>query len=357
MRKENKRYYLSVAMAGLLMIGCGGDEGEGQPGLTDLPVSEQLITTEDGEEIHAMVTEAPPLGYEPNDEYPWVVAEVDVGSTNIKFLEVTIRDEEGRAVKSMLINTLGPADVPSPVDELRNSSDVQLTLAEIYSGLTDHQNTIPDALMAHHVREVAYFDRSETMIEAFRAPIELEPTYPELSESGIVIPEEEQKQQDVLSSRDMVVSGDNNFTPPVPSHEWAAVHIGNRHFCPNTGVCAPTGQIRSYFICTLRTFWDDIRTGVPNVNSCTRNQSGWLRMGVLNLPPSQNSTGAFAAQQFFGPTSTNGAWSSFPPVSVPVNQRFTYDWNIPEQKRMALAVSRQQAFVFARLMTGVVRPL
>lgn len=355
MKKQSSS--LTCMMVGLALFGCGGSDPEGvEPGdIVDLPVSEQLIMTEDGEEIFAMVAEAPPLTYEPTDTDPWVVAEVDVGSTNIKFWQVTIQGDDGSPVKSMLISILGPNDVPSPVDELRNSSEVPLTLAEIYSGLTDHRNVIPDALMDHHFKEVAYFDRSDVMIEAVRVPIELEPAYPTLSESGIVIPDETQKQQDVLSSRDMVVAGDNDFTPSILNHDWVAVHIGNRHFCPNTGVCANTGQIRSYYICTLRTFWDDIKTGIPSAStSCTRNQTGWLRLGVFNLPPSQNSTAAFAAQQFYGP-SINGAWASFPPASAGVNQRFTYDWNVPEAKRMALAVSRQQQLVYARLMSGFAR--
>jgi hypothetical protein len=344
---------------GLALMGCGSENRDDSPQPVEIPVSEQTVTNDDGlEEILANVAEAPPLGYEPDGDNPWLVAEVDIGDVNVKFIEVTIQGDDGRPEKSMMLNTIAPFDQPNPVDELRNSSDVTLTLAEIYLGLMGSSVTVPEALMDYHEREVEFFGRGADMIRAVRVPLDVAPVYPALGSNGRVITDTDKQAQEVLSSKDMNVNGDAAFTPPVLNHKWVAVHIGNRHFCPpEGGVCAENGTIRSHYICTGRTWWDQIVTGTPSSSgSCSLNLPGWVRMATWNFPACIGCNSPYSTQQFFGP-SVNGAWSSFAPTVVSGNQIVTYDWNTPQAKRQALAHSRQQKLVHSRMMTGFNRAL
>jgi hypothetical protein len=257
-----------------------------------------------------------PVGYDPNHpSRPYVIARLEVDEFKYEFVRLyttRVSDGSNAVVASIAMRTLGPVNGPNPALELQNSSDVALTFAEIYTGLTGE--TAPSELLEEHGWQANRLVRDSDFRHAERRPLAVQKTT------------------------------DAEFTPDIPGHHWEFPTIKTLTFCSDpfdlrTANCEPSDAIVSKYWCTMSSRPGPDGYGVPEAINCpvaVWGHTGWVR-SAFYVPVGDN----VIWQECYGPV-VGDDWACYPAFAVNGSLLYVVDWDVPERKIIGMVLSRSE---------------
>lgn len=258
------------------------------------------------------------------------------GGQELDIFAVPEVDEESSTAApetSYFMRYHGKQGVADPMQTLRDSNPMPLTMAEVYVGLTG--KLAPDELLDRHAFQAEQLERTTDFITpAFDAS---------------------------LASVEKGICGNPNanLTPPIPGHKYTENSNSTVFFCPGdaaSGNCPTlTGVTVTKYVCSGLVGNNLVPgRGMPGANSCPK-KKGWIHNGFCPNPGTTNGP-TFLAQQWFGP-STAGTWTANPAFNVYVNDFYTGDWDGKTARAMSTVFSRTQSAQFvARTVAAIVVP-